>query len=54
VLGMTESDIKFSENLLKEIFIKQNAEWVEALEWMVEQKKNIQIEALTVRVSLSL
>jgi DNA topoisomerase VI subunit A len=45
---MTESDINIGENLFKDIFIKQNAKWVEALEWMVEQKKKIQIEALTV------
>jgi meiotic recombination protein SPO11 len=38
-LDMTTSNIKTGEKLLNQIFINQNADWVEALTCMVEQKK---------------
>eukprot|EP01137_Pigoraptor_chileana_P005157 Opistho-2@47878 len=46
-LDMTESDIKYGHDLLKEDFIKKNPAWMRELELMLKTKQKAEIQALS-------
>ncbi|KJE92020.1 topoisomerase [Capsaspora owczarzaki ATCC 30864] len=46
-LDMTESDIKYGQDLLKEDFIKNNPAWMAELELMLKTKEKAEIQALS-------
>jgi DNA topoisomerase VI subunit A len=47
LLPMTQWDINMAMRLLNKEFVKENIEWVEALNMMVQRGENFEIEALS-------